>query len=150
MNDSRNVILAIVLSVAVLFGWQYFFAGPAAERSQKAADLAQQQQQAQATHAAATSATVGGAVVPDATNGQTFKTTAEAVAATPRIKVETPSLTGSINLTGGRLDDLKLRARGSDNLMPILLECVKAYATEGEIMAAFKEVFGVYREPILF
>jgi methylmalonyl-CoA mutase N-terminal domain/subunit len=49
-----------------------------------------------------------------------------------------------------RLDDLKLRARGSDNLMPILLECVKAYATEGEIMAAFKEVFGVYREPILF
>ena len=27
---------------------------------------------------------------------------------------------------------------------------VKAYVTEGEIMAALKEVFGVYREPILF
>ena len=49
-----------------------------------------------------------------------------------------------------RLDNLKARARGSDNLMPTLLECVKAYATEGEIMAALKEVFGVYREPILF
>ncbi|GAC1481796.1 MAG: methylmalonyl-CoA mutase family protein [Candidatus Dormibacteria bacterium] len=49
-----------------------------------------------------------------------------------------------------RLEELKARARGSDNLMPTLLECVKAYATEGEIMAAFKEVFGVYREPILF
>ncbi len=49
-----------------------------------------------------------------------------------------------------RLDDLKARAGGTDNLMPPLLACVKAYATEGEIMAALKEVFGVYREPILF
>ena len=49
-----------------------------------------------------------------------------------------------------RLEELKTAARGSDNLMPPLLNCVKAYATEGEIMAALKEVFGVYREPILF
>ncbi|MDQ6884682.1 MAG: methylmalonyl-CoA mutase family protein [Candidatus Dormibacteraeota bacterium] len=49
-----------------------------------------------------------------------------------------------------RLEELKGRARGSDNLMPPLLDCVRAYATEGEIMAALKEVFGVYREPILF
>jgi methylmalonyl-CoA mutase N-terminal domain/subunit len=49
-----------------------------------------------------------------------------------------------------RLEELKTAARGKDNLMPPLLACVKAYATEGEIMAALKEVFGVYREPILF
>ncbi|HVS05677.1 MAG TPA: methylmalonyl-CoA mutase family protein [Candidatus Dormibacteraeota bacterium] len=49
-----------------------------------------------------------------------------------------------------RLEELKTAARGNDNLMPPLLACVKAYATEGEIMAALKEVFGVYREPILF
>jgi len=49
-----------------------------------------------------------------------------------------------------RLEELKTAARGTDNLMPPLLNCVKAYATEGEIMAALKEVFGVYREPILF
>jgi methylmalonyl-CoA mutase, N-terminal domain len=49
-----------------------------------------------------------------------------------------------------RLDTLKVVARSSDNLMPALLDCVKAYVTEGEIMAALKEVFGVYREPILF
>jgi methylmalonyl-CoA mutase, N-terminal domain len=49
-----------------------------------------------------------------------------------------------------RLDELKTAARGTDNLMPPLLDCVKAYVTEGEIMAALKEVFGVYREPILF
>ncbi|HEV2012494.1 MAG TPA: methylmalonyl-CoA mutase family protein [Candidatus Dormibacteraeota bacterium] len=49
-----------------------------------------------------------------------------------------------------RLEELKTAARGTDNLMPPLLDCVKAYGTEGEIMAALKEVFGVYREPILF
>jgi methylmalonyl-CoA mutase, N-terminal domain len=49
-----------------------------------------------------------------------------------------------------RLEALKTAARGTDNLMPPLLDCVKAYVTEGEIMAALKEVFGVYREPILF
>ncbi|HXN01635.1 MAG TPA: methylmalonyl-CoA mutase family protein [Candidatus Dormibacteraeota bacterium] len=49
-----------------------------------------------------------------------------------------------------RLEELKTAARGTENLMPHLLNCVKAYATEGEIMAALKEVFGVYREPILF
>jgi methylmalonyl-CoA mutase, N-terminal domain len=49
-----------------------------------------------------------------------------------------------------RLEELKTAARGPENLMPPLLNCVKAYATEGEIMAALKEVFGIYREPILF
>ena len=67
MNDSRNVILAIVLSIVVLFGWQYFIAGPAAERAAKQAEITQQQQQAQ-TAAAATPATLGAATVtPDAT-----------------------------------------------------------------------------------
>ena len=30
MNDSnnRNLIIAVILSAAVLFGWQYFVAGP--------------------------------------------------------------------------------------------------------------------------
>jgi methylmalonyl-CoA mutase N-terminal domain/subunit len=49
-----------------------------------------------------------------------------------------------------RLAELKRVARRTDNLMPALIDCVRAYATEGEIMAALKEVFGVYREPILF
>ena len=49
-----------------------------------------------------------------------------------------------------RLAELKTVAQGSDNLMPALIDCVRVYATEGEIMAALKDVFGVYREPILF
>jgi len=47
------------------------------------------------------------------------------------------------------LATLQAAAKSSDNLMPVLINCVRAYATEGEIMAALKDVFGVYREPIL-
>lgn len=38
----------------------------------------------------------------------------------------------------------------TDDLMPATIECVKAYATGGEIANALKEVFGLYREPIVF
>ncbi len=48
------------------------------------------------------------------------------------------------------LERLKKGAVGSDNLIPIILDAVKTYATEGEIVAALKEVFGEYREKPLF
>jgi len=48
------------------------------------------------------------------------------------------------------LTGLKQAAAGADNLMNALLQCVRAYATQGEIMSALKEVFGVYREPNVF
>ncbi len=38
-------------------------------------------------------------------------------------------------------------ARSSQNIMPVLIEAVKAYATVGEISDALREVFGEYREP---
>ncbi len=38
-------------------------------------------------------------------------------------------------------------ARGSQNVMPVLIEAVKAYATVGEISDALRDVFGEYREP---
>jgi YidC/Oxa1 family membrane protein insertase len=109
MKDSRNVILAIVLSIAVLFGWQYFVAGPAADRAAKQAQLAQQQQAQQAANVV-TPSTVGGAVMPDAQNGKVFATRDQAITSTPRVKIDTPQLAGSINLVGGRLDDLSLKA----------------------------------------
>jgi len=109
MNDTRNVVIAIVLSIIVLFGWQYFIAGPAADRAAKQAQLAQQQQQSQQAATTAPAANGAAPVTPDAANNQTFATRAEAIAATPRLKIDTPALTGSINLTGGRLDDLELK-----------------------------------------
>ncbi len=48
------------------------------------------------------------------------------------------------------LESLKKGASGSDNLIPKILDAVKLYATEGEIVAALKEVFGEYREKPLF
>lgn len=44
-----------------------------------------------------------------------------------------------------KLRALEQAARGSENLMPPLLEAVKAYATLGEMMGVFREVFGEYR-----
>jgi methylmalonyl-CoA mutase N-terminal domain/subunit len=38
-------------------------------------------------------------------------------------------------------------ARASENTMPLLLDCVRAYATLGEMCDALKPVFGIYQEP---
>ena len=39
---------------------------------------------------------------------------------------------------------LERAAKGSDNLMPFLLDAVNAYATLGEMMDVFRGVFGEY------
>src|SRR5438552_1677146 len=44
------------------------------------------------------------------------------------------------------LNGLRKAAAGTDNLMPYILDAVRAYATEGEIMHAMIEVFGTYTE----
>jgi methylmalonyl-CoA mutase N-terminal domain/subunit len=46
-----------------------------------------------------------------------------------------------------KLDALEQAARGSDNLMPKILDACEAYATVGEISARLRQVFGEYREP---
>jgi methylmalonyl-CoA mutase N-terminal domain/subunit len=48
------------------------------------------------------------------------------------------------------LERLKTAAAGSDNLMPVILDCARCYCTEGEIIEQLKEVFGEYREPPFF
>jgi len=45
----------------------------------------------------------------------------------------------------GILSELRKAAEGNDNLMPIILDAVKAYATLGEICDALREVFGEYQ-----
>jgi methylmalonyl-CoA mutase, N-terminal domain len=49
-----------------------------------------------------------------------------------------------------RLDALQEVARGSDNMMPAIIDCVRARATEGEIIEALRTVFGTYRETPVF
>ncbi|MGQ9663535.1 MAG: methylmalonyl-CoA mutase family protein, partial [Kiritimatiellia bacterium] len=48
------------------------------------------------------------------------------------------------------LTALRKAAAGTENTMPPLIECVKNYATEGEIVAVLREVFGDYTEPSWF
>jgi methylmalonyl-CoA mutase N-terminal domain/subunit len=43
------------------------------------------------------------------------------------------------------LTRLKETAQGEGNLLPIILECVEAYATLGEICGVLREVFGEYK-----
>ncbi len=44
------------------------------------------------------------------------------------------------------LADLKKAAQGDTNIMPILVDCAKAYATVGEMINTLKEVYGEYVE----
>jgi len=48
------------------------------------------------------------------------------------------------------LDHLQEAAAGDENLMPVILEAVKSYATIGEICDALRGVFGEYQDPAYF
>lgn len=48
------------------------------------------------------------------------------------------------------LADLKSAAAENRNLMPVLVDCARAYVTVGEMIDALKEVFGEYVEPAEF
>ena len=45
------------------------------------------------------------------------------------------------------LDKVRQVAKSDGNIMLVLIEAVKAYATVGEISDAMRDVFGEYREP---
>ncbi|RLC83102.1 MAG: methylmalonyl-CoA mutase [Chloroflexi bacterium] len=50
---------------------------------------------------------------------------------------------------GQALDRLRIAAQGTENTMPYILDAVRVYATLQEIMDIFREVFGLYREPMI-
>ncbi|HVZ49076.1 MAG TPA: methylmalonyl-CoA mutase family protein [Gemmatimonadaceae bacterium] len=49
-----------------------------------------------------------------------------------------------------RLERLREAARGTENVVPHILDCARAYCTLYEIRAALEDVFGAYREPVFF
>ncbi|KZL24305.1 membrane protein insertase YidC [Pseudovibrio sp. WM33] len=114
MNDNRNMIVAIVMSLVVLLGWQYFIAGPQLEAQQEAqqAQLADDAQQAGSSSPVALPEGASGQVAAPGTDSgtaaQSFVSRAQALAASPRLTIDTPSLSGSVNLQGAKLDDLRL------------------------------------------
>jgi len=48
------------------------------------------------------------------------------------------------------LDALKVGAGAQENTMPLILDCVKAYATVGEISDALRDVYSTWEEPAVF
>jgi YidC/Oxa1 family membrane protein insertase len=117
MADNRNTILAIVLSLIVLLGWQYFVAKPQLEQQRQIAEqqAAEQSQTvtgdaAPQTPTAAPGGAGGTASVPgSATPASAAMSREAAIAASDRVIIDTPRVSGSINLTGGRIDDLRLK-----------------------------------------
>ena len=98
MDDQKNMIAAAVLSLLVIVGWTYFFAPPPPPPG----ELVETTQTGE-------EAPVGGIVAPTTTAGsgnvaESEDTAVEAV----RIAIETPAMTGSISLKGGRIDDTHL------------------------------------------
>jgi YidC/Oxa1 family membrane protein insertase len=119
MGDHKNTVLAIVLSLLVVVGWQYFIGYPQMEKQREQAQLKQQEQsqtqpgatqpsgaQPSATPGAGTAPPVPGAAAPSAQAATA--TRAAVIAASPRVAINTPTLRGSIDLKGGRIDDLAL------------------------------------------
>jgi YidC/Oxa1 family membrane protein insertase len=116
--EQRNLIIAIVLSVAILLGFQLLFERPRQERERAAQEQAAQQQAAQQQTAQPQAAQqqtgqpVGqsqpGQQVPSITPGTSSLSRDAALKQSPRVAIDTPTLHGSVALTGGRLDDLTL------------------------------------------
>jgi methylmalonyl-CoA mutase, N-terminal domain len=52
-------------------------------------------------------------------------------------------------LADRRLAELRAAATGDANMMPAILDCVRAYATLGEMCDVLREVFGVYQETVV-
>ena len=99
MNDSKNLILAVVLSALVLLGWtwaanKYF---PAANPPSTKVVNGKQQPLPQPNAQPSAPST------PKA-----LQTVSAALASGPRVSIRTPSLLGSINLKGAQIDDLLL------------------------------------------
>jgi len=99
LQDQRNILLAIVLSALVLLGWgaisdRYF--PTAKEPSTRIVEGKEQilpKPQADPT--------------PD--GPRAVQSRAQALAASPRVRIDTPALAGSIRLAGARVDDLVLK-----------------------------------------
>jgi len=99
VDDKRNIILAMVLTGLILFGWPYI-----ADRLFPGAQQADQQVEQQRS--------ADGVVTPGAPQAPAAPAAPRARAAvlkdSPRIAIETPKLHGSIALKGARIDDVIL------------------------------------------
>lgn len=96
-NETRNVLIAIVLSGAILFGFEFFYNGPQREKLAAERGQARVETQVEAPQGPPPPA-------PAISREQALAATAAA-----RIAIDTPRVDGSISLAGARFDDLSLK-----------------------------------------
>jgi len=115
MQNNRNFFITIVLSVLILTLWQVFYMNPRIEAERKAHEIEAGRVEEKAgtpgnaTQPAAPPATTVPGTVPGTDAAATEANREAALAKTQRVKIDTPSIAGSINLTGGRIDDVRLK-----------------------------------------
>ena len=104
--EQRNLFIAIVLSVGILIGFQFVFQRlhPSVPHVGTEATSPTNEAVTPTTRPAGAS----GTSAPGAVAAKAAETLEAAIAGQPRIKIETPSLHGSIALKGARFDDLTL------------------------------------------
>ncbi len=121
MENNRNFLITIALSVLILTLWQVFYMNPRIETQREAARIEAERVEAEKKAADGNQTTPA----PDGTVPALPGSHSARLGARHRRdnraksrqgpgrhaarQVDTPSLSGSINLTGGRLDDLKLK-----------------------------------------
>jgi len=123
MENNNNTYLAIGLSILVIVAWQYFYVTPRIESQKRAAQIEAQRQAAQEPNDVKVETATGvpndldktdqstNDIIPglqQPQNSQKLKRS-DAIERSNRVNIETNSLTGSINLTGARVDDLRLK-----------------------------------------
>ncbi len=110
MSDQRNLILAIVLSAAIVIAFQMLYT-PELPRPTPSAPQATTAETTTAPGAptAGTSAAPAPPGATQATPALVGKPRAALLAAVPRVTIDSPRLRGSIALAGGRIDDLVLK-----------------------------------------
>ncbi len=115
MSDQRNMLVAIALSLAILLGFQFLYEFPRMERERELQAEREAQQAAvdpatpRPGDAPAAPAPSDGVSAPGAPSAAiAAERRGEALRASPRIAIDTPTLRGSISLRGGRIDDLVL------------------------------------------
>ena len=124
MTEHKNTILAIVLSLVVVVGWQFFVGYPQMEKQRQEALLKQREQahpqpgasQPGAAQPATPAPQAGQVSAPPVPGGSAAPGAAPSgaparegvVTASPRVMISTPTVNGSIDLKGARIDNLAL------------------------------------------
>jgi YidC/Oxa1 family membrane protein insertase len=123
MSDQKNLIIAVVLSIAVIMGFQFFYEAPRMEAEQarmQALEEARAEKRAESPDALMPGGTdsdgeplsipvpEGSVPVPASAAAGNAPSDGATFATAPRVPILSDRLRGSLSLRGGRIDDLAL------------------------------------------